>query len=159
MTEYNWGGEEDISGGLALADILGIFGREGLDLACYWTTPAQGSFAAAAYALYRNVDGAGAHFGDEGLSAHWDGAPPENVSLYAALDRTAGVATVIVVNKSGLPHTVKLRWIGIAVGAGRGYSVAENEPRVIPMPEPAASVQPLVIAPKSAVHLRFVLVP
>jgi len=35
ITEYNWGGEDDISGALALADILGVFGREGLDLGCY----------------------------------------------------------------------------------------------------------------------------
>ena len=40
ITEYNWGAESDISGATAQADILGIFGREGLDLATRWTTPA-----------------------------------------------------------------------------------------------------------------------
>src|SRR5262249_15070543 len=33
ITEYNWGGLEHINGALAQADVLGIFGREGLDLA------------------------------------------------------------------------------------------------------------------------------
>ncbi len=157
LTEYNWGGEEDISGGLALADILGVFGREGLDLACYWSTPAEGSFGAAAYALYRNVDGAGAHFGSEALLTRWDGSPPENVSAYAAVDRAAGVATVIVVNKSGLACKLRLRWNGVEVGAGSGYILAGGEPRVTVMPGPAQSAQPLVIAPRSAVHLRFAL--
>jgi hypothetical protein len=33
ITEYNWGAEGHINGATAQADILGIFGREGLDMA------------------------------------------------------------------------------------------------------------------------------
>ena len=33
ITEYNWGAEDHINGATAQADILGIFGREGLDMA------------------------------------------------------------------------------------------------------------------------------
>lgn len=33
ITEYNWGAETHINGATAQADILGIFGREGLDMA------------------------------------------------------------------------------------------------------------------------------
>ena len=157
LTEYNWGGEDDISGALALADILGIFGREGLDLACYWSTPAEGSFAAAAYELYRNADGAGAHFGNEALMIRWDGSQPENVSVYAALDAAARVATVIVVNKSGLPRSLRLRWQGVRVAAGPGYVVDSSGPRVSAMTKSASPLQPLSIAARSAVHLRFAL--
>ena len=39
ITEYNWGAESHINGATAQADMLGIFGREGLDLATRWTTP------------------------------------------------------------------------------------------------------------------------
>ena len=39
ITEYNWGAESHINGATAQADVLGIFGREGLDLAARWTTP------------------------------------------------------------------------------------------------------------------------
>src|SRR5262249_19719524 len=39
VTEYNWGAEGHINGATTQADILGIFGREGLDLATRWTTP------------------------------------------------------------------------------------------------------------------------
>ena len=36
ISEYNWGAPESINGALAQADVLGIFGREGLDLATLW---------------------------------------------------------------------------------------------------------------------------
>jgi hypothetical protein len=157
LTEYNWGGEEDISGALALADILGLFGREGLDLACYWSTPADGSFAAAAYALFRNADGAGAHFGDEALLTRWEGGLPDNVSVYAAFDRAARVATVIVVNKSGLSRNLRLRWQGVEVAAGPGYVVDSSGPRVTAMTKSVSPSQSMSIAARSAVHLRFAL--
>jgi hypothetical protein len=157
LTEYNWGGEEDISGALALADILGTFGREGLDLACYWSTPAEGSFAAAAYALYRNTDGAGAHFGGEALLTSWEGGLPENLSVYAAMDRAARAATVIVVNKSGLPRSLRLRWQGVDVSAGPGYVVDGSAPRIAATTKSVSPLQPISIAARSAVHVRFVL--
>ena len=40
ITEYNWGAEGHMNGATTQADIWGIFGREGLDLANRWTTPA-----------------------------------------------------------------------------------------------------------------------
>src|ERR1700729_290553 len=36
ITEYNWGAQDTITGAIAQADILGIFGRENLDLATLW---------------------------------------------------------------------------------------------------------------------------
>ena len=39
ITEYNFGALDKIDGGLAEADVLGIFGREGLDLATLWGPP------------------------------------------------------------------------------------------------------------------------
>ncbi|HLI77192.1 MAG TPA: glycoside hydrolase family 44 protein, partial [Acidobacteriaceae bacterium] len=39
ITEYNWGGQESLNGAVAQADILGIFGREGLDMATLWGPP------------------------------------------------------------------------------------------------------------------------
>src|SRR5215207_4851090 len=38
ITEYNWGAEGHINGATAQADIYGIFGREGLDMATHRTT-------------------------------------------------------------------------------------------------------------------------
>src|SRR5204863_2203380 len=52
ITEYNWGGLEDINGALAQADILGIFGREGLDLATIWDPPSFSQPGAFAFRMY-----------------------------------------------------------------------------------------------------------
>ena len=43
ITEYNWGAEDNINGATTQADIFGIFGREGMDIATRWTTPATGT--------------------------------------------------------------------------------------------------------------------
>jgi len=67
ITEYNFGGEHDASGGVALAEALGIYGREGVDVATYWTYPPPNSPAGAAFRLYRNFDGQGGTFGDVSL--------------------------------------------------------------------------------------------
>src|SRR4029079_3480840 len=40
ITKYNWGADSPINGATTQADILGIFGREALDMATYWTFPA-----------------------------------------------------------------------------------------------------------------------
>ncbi len=155
LTEYNWGGEEDMSGALALADILGILGREGVDLASYWTTPLEGSFAAAAYAVYRNADGAGAGFGDEKLTTRWEGAAPENFSVYAARDDHGKVVSVVAVNKSALPRNLRVRWQGLDVESGPGYVLEGKEPRVAATKEWASPLQVLRVAPRSVVHWRF----
>ena len=57
------GGGYHISGALAVADVLGIFGREGvalaLALANYWPFSTGESFAHAAFRAFRNYDGRG----------------------------------------------------------------------------------------------------
>jgi hypothetical protein len=44
ITEYNYGGANHISGGIAQADALGVFGREGLFAATLWRLVAQQQF-------------------------------------------------------------------------------------------------------------------
>jgi hypothetical protein len=39
ISEYNWGALDTINGAVAQVDVLGIFGREGLDLATLWDPP------------------------------------------------------------------------------------------------------------------------
>ena len=59
ITEYNWGALDHINGALAPADALGIFGREGLDLATLWAAPDPDQPGAFAFRMYRNYDGPG----------------------------------------------------------------------------------------------------
>jgi hypothetical protein len=100
ITEYNWGAENHINGATAQADILGIFGREGLDLATRWTTPAASTPTYKAMKLFRNYDGNKSGFGDTSVSA--SGPNPDTVSTFAALRSSDGALTIVVVNKQFL---------------------------------------------------------
>jgi mannan endo-1,4-beta-mannosidase len=62
VTEYNYGATDHISGGVAQADVLGIFGRYST-AANFWALTNSNNYAHAAFQLYRNYDGAGARFG------------------------------------------------------------------------------------------------
>jgi hypothetical protein len=97
ITEYNWGAEHHINGATAQADLLGIFGREGLDMAVRWGTPAASSPTYKAFKLYRNYDGQRSTFGNTSVAATVP--DPDTVSAYAALRSTDGALTVMVVGK------------------------------------------------------------
>jgi endoglucanase len=62
ITEYDYGGGDDYSGGIAFADVLGIFGKYGVYIANYWGEP--NTYINAGFKIYRNYDGANSTFGD-----------------------------------------------------------------------------------------------
>ena len=97
ITEYSWGADNHPNGGTAQADVLGIFGREGLDLATRWVAPPAGSPAFRAFQMYRNVDGTNGGFGDVSVRATTPN--PDQVSAFAAERAASGDLTVMVVNK------------------------------------------------------------
>jgi uncharacterized protein (TIGR03437 family) len=99
ITEYNWGALEDITGAVAQADLLGIFGAYGLDMATMWpdTSFRLGVPGAFAFQIYLNYDGAGSHFGETGVSAA--SSDPDTMSIFAA-QRADSALTVMVLNKS-----------------------------------------------------------
>jgi hypothetical protein len=97
ITEYNWGAEAAINGATAQADILGIFGREGLDLATRWTIPVATTPTYKAMKMYRNYDGNKSGFGEISINA--TGPNPDNVSVFAAQRSSDGALTVMVINK------------------------------------------------------------
>jgi hypothetical protein len=98
ITEYNWGAENHINGATAQADILGIFGREGLDVAARWATPASTTPTYKAIKMYRNYDGNRSTFGETSVAAT---APnPDAVAAFAALRSSDGALTVMMIGKS-----------------------------------------------------------
>lgn len=108
ITEYNWGAEQHINGATAQADVLGIFGREGVDLATRWTTPHTSSPSFNAIKMYRNYDGRKGTFGDISVRA---AAPnPDELSTFAAVRSSDGNLTLMIVNKvfTATPATVML---------------------------------------------------
>jgi hypothetical protein len=107
FTEWNYGGGDHISGAIAVADVLGIFGREGVSLATYWALHDDESFAYAGMRAYRNYDGNGAAFGDVGLDASTSDV--ENVTVYASLaSKSTDDVVVIAINKATADKTVAL---------------------------------------------------
>jgi hypothetical protein len=109
ITEYNWGAENHINGATAQADILGIFGREGLDLAARWTTPASSTPTYKAMKMYRNYDGNKSTFGDTSVAATMSN--PDTVAAFAAQRSADAVLTVMVISKylsGNTPATINL---------------------------------------------------
>jgi hypothetical protein len=103
ISEYNWGALDHINGALAQADVLGIFGREGVGLAALWAELNFDDPAAFAFRMYRNYDGKGSSFGDVSLSA--TSSNQEQVAIYAAQRSGDEAVTLMVINKSKVDLT------------------------------------------------------
>ena len=114
VTEYNWGAEGNINGATTQADIFGIFGREGIDLATRWTTPATGSPVYNAMKIYRNYDGNKSGFGDTSVSASV--ANPDNLSAFAAIRSSDGAMTIMIVNKIAPGYVTTINLSSFAAG-------------------------------------------
>jgi len=108
ITEWNYGGGNHISGAIATADALGIFGRERVDLATFWQLAMDESFAYAALRAFRNYDGSGATFGDVSVPATT--SDTLNVTFYASLHGHATDHVVLIaINKATTDKTAALR--------------------------------------------------
>lgn len=97
ITEYNWGAENHINGATTQADILGIFGREGLDVATRYATPDSTTPTYKAMKMYRDYDGRRSGFGD--LSVRAIAPDPDSLSAFAALRGSDGALTIMLINK------------------------------------------------------------
>ncbi|HEX9937319.1 MAG TPA: glycoside hydrolase family 44 protein [Longimicrobium sp.] len=119
ITEYYYGRGGDITGGIAQADVLGIFGREGVFAATLWplarVDEVWGGNAAAAYAyvfgafrMFRDFDGAGGSFGEVGFLAST--SDRVNTSVYASVDpRNPDRVVVVAINKSTSAKSAAIR--------------------------------------------------
>lgn len=97
ISEWNWGADKTMNGALAVADVLGILGREDVYLASYWTHPEVGSPGFHAFKMFTNYDGEGHRFGD--ISVQTESSQPDQVTAYASLDSSTGQLKVILINK------------------------------------------------------------
>jgi Glycoside hydrolase family 44 len=151
ITEYNWGAERDMNGATAQADVLGIFGREGLDVANRWTTPDRGTPVYEAMRMYRNYDGNQSAFGDISVSAS---APdPDHLSAFAAERSSDHTLTVMIVAKDA-GGSVRVDVRGFPTGApaevwqlANGTITRLPDTASLTINVPAPSVTLLVIRP------------
>jgi len=140
MTEYNYGGANHISGAIAEADVLGIFGREGLYAATMWPLESNNSFIFGGFESFRNYDGANGSFGDTSIRA--TNSDSVNTSVYASVDTgNAARMVVVAINKTGGTLTA-----GIAVThptqfhTAQVYTVTSASPVGAPVPQPSINI-------------------
>jgi hypothetical protein len=90
ISEYNYGGGNNISGGVAEADALGVFGQQGVFAANLWPldSNANSQFTNGAFKMYLNYNGTGGKFGDTSIGASVGSGEVANASVYASLDST-----------------------------------------------------------------------
>lgn len=115
ISEYNFGGVESINGALAEADVLGIFGREGLDLATMWGPPSSAQPGAYAFRMFRSYDGSGGQYGDTWVQS--SSADQGQLSVYGAQRSGDGALTLMVINKTGGDLTSALSLAGFTGAA------------------------------------------
>jgi hypothetical protein len=120
-TEYNWGDETALNGATAQADVLGIYGVYGFDLATRWAVPKQPTYLA--MQIYRNYDGNLSTFGDTSVSA--TAANPNDLSAFAAVRSKDGALTVLAINKQqgSTPVTVSLANFA-TTGTAQAYQIS-----------------------------------
>ena len=97
--EWNFGAETHMSGGLAVAEVLGRYGLEGVTSAYYWTVPQDKSPAFWAFRAFRNFDQKGGRFLD--LTVPVKGSATLT-SLFASRDADGRHVVAILLNLSAL---------------------------------------------------------
>jgi hypothetical protein len=99
LSEYSFSnGTNPLVDALTEADVLGIYGREGLDFANMWNAPKPTDAVAYSFRVYRNYDGAGGQFGDTSVNA--TSSDQSQLSVYGALRSGDGALTVVAINKT-----------------------------------------------------------
>ena len=105
VTEYNWGPDQGASSALAQAEVLAVFGREGVDLATRWSVPAAGSRVERAFRLFLDYDGNGARVVGDSVRA-----TSSNIDLLGAyaVDRPGERLMLVLINKDTVSTTAQL---------------------------------------------------
>ena len=130
ITEYNWGGMESMNGALTQADILGIFGREQLDLATLWGPPKSSEPGSYAFRTYMNYDGKGSKYGDTWARSH--STDQGQLSIYGAQRTGDGALTLVIINKTSKNLTSNLSLKGFNPAAkAQVYTYSEANLRAI----------------------------
>jgi len=107
ITEYNYGGANHISGAIAQADVLGIFGREGLFAATLWRLASNNDFLYGGFDMYRNYDGASGSFGDTSIRATTSDVA--TATVYGSVDAGNAAHMVLVcINKNDAPRSAAI---------------------------------------------------
>jgi hypothetical protein len=110
ISEYEYGGGNNISGGVAEADVLGVFGQKGVFAASWWDdgatrlnqqnqTVQSDPYITSAFNMYLNYDGHGHKFGNTEIGSSVSDA--SLASVYASEDAgNPNRMVIVLINKS-----------------------------------------------------------
>ncbi|TLS48435.1 hypothetical protein FE782_30675 [Paenibacillus antri] len=131
ITEYNFGNGDGLTAGLAQAEALAIFGREGVDLATRFGNFKAGTPIEDAFAMYLNYDGLGSKI--EGTSVKTSTSNVDAVGAYT-IEGTNGEVYVLLFNKDTVARNASLTANIALTGEPEAYrfSLDERLQRVTP---------------------------
>lgn len=136
ISEYGFSSWRDpLVDALTEADVLGIFGREGLDFANMWTIPMPPAPVLCIFRIFRNYDGQGGQYGN--VSVESTSSDQGRLSIYGALRLSDHALTVLVINKTTQPIATALSLANFAASTASVYSFSGADLRRI---LPAGSV-------------------
>ena len=119
-----------MNGALTQADILGIFGREQVDLATLWGSPKSSEPTAYTFRMYMNYDGKGGKYGDTWVRSH--STDQGLLAIYGADRTNDGTLTLMIINKTNKNLTSNLSLKGFqAAGKAQVYTYSEANLRAI----------------------------
>ncbi|RIX51557.1 hypothetical protein D3P08_16775 [Paenibacillus nanensis] len=125
ITEYDFGGGHHVSGGIAQADTLGIFGEQGMYMAHYWNMAgtarlSQIPYLSSGFRIFNNYDGSRSKYGDTSVLA--DTNDIENSSIYSSVFKEDnGELHMIVINKN-FDHAMNAQF---TIGGDTAYKTAK----------------------------------
>lgn len=132
FSEYNFGGGGHISGGIAVADALGIFAEYGVHMACLKPNSSETEYQKSGINIYTNYDGNGGSFGDTLVKS--DNSGDIMSSVYAAINGgDEKTLKALMINKN--QDSVKTADITIKSDAvfesAAVYSFNEDSPKIV----------------------------
>jgi Glycoside hydrolase family 44 len=158
--EYNFGGENHVSGAIAQAEALGRFGAGGVTAAYLWTHPKVDTEQFWGFRAFRNYDGKGANF----LPVSVKATSTPDLSAFASTDAATNQQVVVLINKSAsTPFTASVvtNKCGPAAtvqswtyaGGRQGFSTIPV--KVTTASPTATAIAPVTLAPWTILILRY----
>jgi mannan endo-1,4-beta-mannosidase len=131
VTEFSYGGEGHISGGIATADAIGIFGEQGVYVGTFWQLESTSTYVSAAYKLYRNYDGANGTYGDTTVKAVTSDLT--NSSVHASVVGSSNNTLHLVVLNKNLTDSVTGQFnitSNVSYTSGRAWAFGQSSPSI-----------------------------
>ena len=118
ITEYNWGADNGASSALAQAELLAIFGREGVDAAARWVAPRANSLVERAFRFHLDYDNQRSRI--EGISVRATSADSDMLGAYA-VQMPGQRVMVMLFNKATSATTASINLGTHFEGVWRGF--------------------------------------